>query len=247
MRPSRGTRRSNPVWVSWTRVRSPSGVNVTSTSIACAGSWPGCQVNATRRGGSHVLTVPHTHSRPPGARSTMRPPSRPSNVTVSASPSNTECDASGHQLAILAVNRRNARSASAWTTTCFTTGGKLVLMAVLLCSGPTPRAISARGPRDAISRSLFEAPRIRLQDLAPHLVHVVTERGEPGDLGAIEHPSPVAPAAHEPGAAQHGEVLRDGRLAHAQVGRQLTHGMRALAEAGVEPPARGVRERDHAR
>jgi hypothetical protein len=68
------TNRSQPQCSTVTIVRSSvTGWKVNSTSLALAGSAPGCQLIRTRRGGSQSRTVPHTASAPSGPHSTTRP------------------------------------------------------------------------------------------------------------------------------------------------------------------------------
>jgi hypothetical protein len=49
-------------------------VNVTSMLVASVGGVPACQVKVTPRGGSQLVTVPHTDVVPSASDSVMAPP-----------------------------------------------------------------------------------------------------------------------------------------------------------------------------
>ena len=82
--------RSKPRCSSSTRVPPSCGVKRTSTSVALPGSGSNsysgvrCQARRTRRGGSHSVTKPQSHSWPSASRSNQRPPANGSITTSTA-------------------------------------------------------------------------------------------------------------------------------------------------------------------
>ena len=82
----------------------------------------------------------------------------------------------------------------------------------------------------------------RLEDVVPEGLDVRSEGLEAGWIGAVDVPGSLPPVADESGPLEDPQVLRDGGPAHRELGRQLAHRARSLAELVVDRPSGGVRQ-----
>ena len=88
--------------------------------------------------------------------------------------------------------------------------------------------------------SLLEGFRIRVQRVGPHAVGVLAEVREARRVETIEAALGLGPAGDEARAAEHAEVLGDGRLRDAKVPGQLPDGVGPAAEPLDEAAPRRV-------
>ena len=71
----------------------------------------------------------------------------------------------------------------------------------------------------------------------------VDERLHPARLHPVVDAAPLAPAVHQAGVFQSGEVLRDRRLRDVEARREVLHRRFAARERLEDRPAAGVRQR----